>query len=354
MKKILSLLMLTACILAACTSVDDTLKPSDDIYVSVLETQDTVRVIPGDTVHFHFMVSTNNGAITRIEFVSDESIIEGHPEKMTFSLIDTTMTLTADAEGYLSREVSSLVVDYPCYVKSNPAILGNTQQITFRATNKQGNRGENYIRFRGYNSRKNITTLRLIDDYQAKGKSRFVSLDDYRAYNENQFLHEDTIVESDAVIKDKIDLVVGFTWPGGIYSFYSPANPALETYLTGVGITGYQAGEMHASSFYRIEGVGGHQLNDSIANETDTTKKLALINRRKTLDTEWFDTVDDAYLEQLDFSQAADYIEVTGGFYAIRTDDGRHGIIWVSYPNVFDNPIPITIERGIYQAVSTE
>ena len=79
MKKILSLLMLTACILAACTSVDDTLKPSDDIYVSVLETQDTVRVIPGDTVHFHFMVSTNNGAITRIEFVSDESIIEGHP-----------------------------------------------------------------------------------------------------------------------------------------------------------------------------------------------------------------------------------------------------------------------------------
>lgn len=279
MKKILSLLMLTACILAACTSVDDTLKPSDDIYVSVLETQDTVRVIPGDTVHFHFMVSTNNGAITRIEFVSDESIIEGHPEKMTFS---------------------------------------------------------------------------LIDDYQAKGKSRFVSLDDYRAYNENQFLHEDTIVESDAVIKDKIDLVVGFTWPGGIYSFYSPANPALETYLTGVGITGYQAGEMHASSFYRIEGVGGHQLNDSIANETDTTKKLALINRRKTLDTEWFDTVDDAYLEQLDFSQAADYIEVTGGFYAIRTDDGRHGIIWVSYPNVFDNPVPITIERGIYQAVSTE
>ena len=138
MKKILSLLMLTACILAACTSVDDTLKPSDDIYVSVLETQDTVRVIPGDTVHFHFMVSTNNGAITRIEFVSDESIIEGHPEKMTFSLIDTTMTLTADAEGYLSREVSSLVVDYPCYVKPNPAILGGTQQITFRATNKPG------------------------------------------------------------------------------------------------------------------------------------------------------------------------------------------------------------------------
>ncbi len=328
MKKILSLLMLTACILAACTSVDDTLKPSDDIYVSVLETQDTVRVIPGDTVHFHFMVSTNNGAITRIEFVSDESIIEGHPENMTFSLIDTTMVLTANTEGYLSREVSSLIVDYPCYVKPNPAILGGTQQITFRATNKQGNRGENYIRFRGYNSRKNITTLRLIGDYQAKGKSRFVSLDDYRAYNENQFLHEDTIVESDAVIKDKIDLVVG--------------------------ITGYQAGEMHASSFYRIEGVGGHQLNDSIANETDTTKKLALINRRKTLDTEWFDTVDDAYLEQLDFSQAADYIEVTGGFYAIRTDDGRHGIIWVSYPNVFDNPIPITIERGIYQAVSTE
>lgn len=353
MKKILSLLMLTACILAACTSVDDTLKPSDDIYVSVLETQDTVRVIPGDTVHFHFMVSTNNGAITRIEFVSDESIIEGHPEKMTFSLIDTTMVLTANTEGYLSREVSSLIVDYPCYVKSNPAILGNTQQITFRATNKQGNRGENYIRFRGYNTKKYSTRVTLINNYSASGKSRFFSLPNYRAYTENSFLREDTVIDGAEEIKQNISLVFRYN-SSGDYHMYSPANPELQTYLESIGITGYNAEEMNPSTFYRIEGVGGHQLNDSIANETDTTKKLALINRRKTLDTEWFDTVDDAYLEQLDFSQAADYIEVTGGFYAIRTDDGRHGIIWVSYPNVFDNPIPITIERGIYQAVSTE
>ena len=252
MKKILSLLMLTACILAACTSVDDTLKPSDDIYVSVLETQDTVRVIPGDTVHFHFMVSTNNGAITRIEFVSDESIIEGHPEKMTFSLIDTTMVLTADTEGYLSREVSSLIVDYPCYVKSNPAILGNTQQITFRATNKQGNRGENYIRFRGYNTKKYSTRVTILDNYSAKGKSRFFSLPNYRAYTENSFLREDTVIDGAEEIKQNISLVFRYN-SSGDYHMYSPANPELQTYLESIGITGYNAGEILSVSLDQKE-----------------------------------------------------------------------------------------------------
>lgn len=353
MKKILSLLMPAACIMAACTSVDDTLKPSDDIYVSVLETQDTVRVIPGDTVHFHFMVSTNNGAITRIEFNGDESIIEGHPEKMTFSLIDTSLGLTADADGNLSREVSSLIADYPVYIKPNPAILNSTQQITFRATNKQGRTGKNLIRFRGYNSRKNSTTLRLIEDYSARGKSRFFSPSDYRAYNENSFLREDTVIENASEIKEKIALVFGFTSPRNYY-MYSPANPEAEAYLTRVGITGYHADEMRPCTFYHLDGVGGSHLNDSIANETDTNQKNKLISERKTLDMEWFETIDDTYLAQLDFSQAVDYIDLTGGFYAIRTYDGRHGVIWVSYLNVFNNPIPITIERCIYQAVSTE
>ena len=111
---------------------------------------------------------------------------------------------------------------------------------------------------------------------------------------------------------------------------------------------------MPSSMFYRIEGVGGWQLNDSIASETDTTRKNQLISRRRTMDTEWFDTIGDAYLEQLDFTQAVDYLELKGGFYAVRTHDGRHGVIWVSYPNVFDNPIPVTINMCIYQAVSTE
>ena len=339
--------------MAACTSVDDTLKPSDDIYVSVLETQDTVRVIPGDTVHFHFMVSTNNGSITRIEFNGDESIIEGHPEKMTFSLIDTTMALTADAEGYLSRDVSSLIADYPVYVKSNPAVLGSTQQITFRATNKQGNTGENVIFFKGFNSRTNNTLLRIITDYSGPGKSRFFSPSDYRAYTENSFIAKDSVIENAAAIKEKIALVFG-TRGYTSYFIYSPANPDAETYLTGVGVTGYHADEMKPCTFYHLDGVGGSHLNDSIANETDTTVKQKLINERETLDMEWFDTVDDAYLEQLDFSQAVDYLEVTGGFYAIRTYDGRHGIVWISYPNIHNNPIPVTIERCVYQAVATE
>ena len=36
--------------LVSCNSVDDVLKPSDSISISILETLDTVRVVPGDTV----------------------------------------------------------------------------------------------------------------------------------------------------------------------------------------------------------------------------------------------------------------------------------------------------------------
>ena len=195
--------------------------------------------------------------------------------------------------------------------------------------------------------------MTILDNYSAKGKSRFFSLPNYRAYTENSFLREDTVIDGAEEIKQNISLVFRYN-SSGDYHMYSPANPELQTYLESIGITGYNAGEMPSSMFYRIEGVGGWQLNDSIASETDTTRKNQLISRRRTMDTEWFDTIGDAYLEQLDFTQAVDYLELKGGFYAVRTHDGRHGVIWVSYPNVFDNPIPITIERGIYQAVSTE
>ena len=83
MKTNILLLFVWMGLLTACNSIDDVLKPSDDIYISILETQDTVRVVPGDTISFHFMVTTNNGSVRRVEVLANDALFEGHPEKMT-------------------------------------------------------------------------------------------------------------------------------------------------------------------------------------------------------------------------------------------------------------------------------
>lgn len=44
---------------------------------------------------------------------------------MTFGLIDS-IELTVDENGNLSRDVSSLIVEYPVYIKKNPAVVNNT------------------------------------------------------------------------------------------------------------------------------------------------------------------------------------------------------------------------------------
>ena len=99
MKTNILLLFVWMGLLTSCNSIDDVLKPSDDIFISILETQDTVRVVPGDTISFRFMVTTNNGSVRRVEVLANDALFEGHPEKMTFGLIDTSMVLTADEQG---------------------------------------------------------------------------------------------------------------------------------------------------------------------------------------------------------------------------------------------------------------
>ena len=131
---LLNTILFLTVVLVSCNSVDDVLKPSDSISISILETLDTVRVVPGDTVSFKFMVFTNGGAIKNIDLETNDEIFEKHPEKMTFGLIDS-IELTVDENGNLSRDVSSLIVEYPGYIKKNPAV-GNNESTLPGPTNK--------------------------------------------------------------------------------------------------------------------------------------------------------------------------------------------------------------------------
>ena len=354
---LLNTILFLTVVLVSCNSVDDVLKPSDSISISILETLDTVRVVPGDTVSFKFMVFTNGGAIKNIDLETNDEIFEKHPEKMTFGLIDS-IELTVDENGNLSRDVSSLIVEYPVYIKKNPAVVNNTLKAVFRATNKQGKSASNYVHFKGLNSRIKKDKLTLVSAYSVPKQNRFFNPFDYKTYSEAQFISTEEPIEGSDKIKESIAMVFAYKYipaDPGKYYLYSPDSEEAQEFCDKNGIRGYNREEMKSCVFYRIEGVGGYELDEAIEAAQDNNEKAKLINERNNLDWKYFDEyINDDYLSTLDFSNATNALQLNGGFYAFKTFDNRKGIIWVNYLNNFNNPIPITIRRYIFQAVSTE
>lgn len=354
---LLNTILFLTVVLVSCNSVDDVLKPSDSISISILETLDTVRVVPGDTVSFKFMVFTNGGAIKNIDLETNDEIFEKHPEKMTFGLIDS-IELTVDENGNLSRDVSSLIVEYPVYIKKNPAVVNNTLKAVFRATNKQGKSASNYVHFKGLNSRIKKDKLTLVSAYSVPKQNRFFNPFDYKTYSEAQFISTEEPIEGSDKIKESIAMVFAYKYipaDPGKYYLYSPDSEEAQEFCDKNGIRGYNREEMKSCVFYRIEGVGGYELDEVIEAAQDNNEKAKLINERNNLDWKYFDEyINDDYLSTLDFSNATNALQLKGGFYAFKTFDNRKGIIWVNYLNNFNNPIPITIRRYIFQAVSTE
>ena len=283
---LLNTILFLTVVLVSCNSVDDVLKPSDSISISILETLDTVRVVPGDTVSFKFMVFTNGGAIKNIDLETNDEIFEKHPEKMTFGLIDS-IELTVDENGNLSRDVSSLIVEYPVYIKKNPAVVNNTLKAVFRATNKQGKSASNYVHFKGLNSRIKKDKLTLVSAYSVPKQNRFFNPFDYKTYSEAQFISTEEPIEGSDKIKESIAMVFAYKYipaDPGKYYLYSPDSEEAQEFCDKNGIRGYNREEMKSCVFYRIEGVGGYELDEAIEAAQDNNEKAKLINERNNLD----------------------------------------------------------------------
>ena len=95
-------------LMAAC-SLGDVLEPSDGVNMALMETVDTVVAIPGDTISFKFIASTNGATLRRIEIVEKSHDFNELKDSIRFALVDETLELTVDEEGYLSRPVSTAV-----------------------------------------------------------------------------------------------------------------------------------------------------------------------------------------------------------------------------------------------------
>ena len=127
-------------LMVAC-SLGDVLEPSDGVSMALMETVDTVVALPGDTISFKFIASTNGAALRRIEIVEKSHDFNELKDSIRFALVDETLELTVDEEGYLSRPVSSVMMIYPVIVPNDKAIVGEVLSMTFKAYNDKGKSG---------------------------------------------------------------------------------------------------------------------------------------------------------------------------------------------------------------------
>lgn len=141
MKNILFTITSAALLFGAC-SIDNQLAPSDDVHVIVMESADTVRPLPGDTIQFKFLASTNVGSLERVEIIDKTFDFDVMPSDATFAMVDLTKdSLYLDNNGYFSRPINTVMVFYPFAVPKDNSMIGDILGMTFRVSNTEGKSG---------------------------------------------------------------------------------------------------------------------------------------------------------------------------------------------------------------------
>ena len=283
-------------LMAAC-SLGEVLEPSDGVNMALMETVDTVVAIPGDTISFKFIASTNGATLRRIEIVEKSHNFNELKDSIRFALVDETLELTVNEEGYLSRPVSTVMMIYPVIVPNDKAIVGEVLSMTFKAHNDKGKSGSIKSSFKIVNYIRNTSWLWL---YKLAGKiqgSMFFNPAKYKVYSNSSF----------GTHKDEID-VAAYTANDGKHYFLNPADKETQTLFVTDGME-YDASTMRTTKFISLDHVN-------------------------------FDLAGDTELEQMDFSKAVNKIEViTGSVVGFENQDGRRGIMNVKisssiYPTI--------------------
>lgn len=141
MKNIIFVILTSVLLFGAC-SIDQQLAPSDGVNVIIMESTDTVRPLPGDTIQFKFLASTNSGSLKRVEIIDKTFDFDVMPSDATFSMVDLTKdTLYLDENGYFSRPINTVMVFYPFAVPKDNSMVGDVLGMTFRVSNTEGKSG---------------------------------------------------------------------------------------------------------------------------------------------------------------------------------------------------------------------
>lgn len=131
--------MATTLLMASGCSLNDTLDSNEDLSVSLIETLLPIQAEPGDTIVFRFVASTPKGNLERVQLTSEDGLTPVI-EKVSFAMLENETTLNLDKNGYFSREISTVMVEYPIVVPNDENLRGKTLSLDLSVARNDGQR----------------------------------------------------------------------------------------------------------------------------------------------------------------------------------------------------------------------
>lgn len=280
---------------SAC-SLDEQLKPSDDLHVIVMESADTVRPLPGDTIQFKILASTNSGYLERLEIIDKTFDFDVIPEDITFSMVDISKdTLYLDENGYFSRPVKTVMILYPFAVPKDYSMVGDVLGMTFQVSNDQGKTATVTSCFKVGNTQKR-TLFSIRNGY-------FYGCVNNRSYQTT----DSTFIKN----KENIDLLGYWDETTSKFNLLSPTSDKAVEVMT----------DLLANS--NIE-----YVRDSMLTTTFIPCSIP------------FDSFNDNHYDRLDFSQGTDVIEVEADdVIAYRNSLGRRCVLHFTYTSAISTSV---------------
>lgn len=283
--RIIFLLSLWLC---SCSDYEKVLEQSDAINVILLETSSLPVGNPGDTVSFKVLATTND-IIKRVEITEKSHDFQPLGGKIRYEIVDN---ISVDEAGYFSRDVRSIVVNYP--VLLNDVSIGDTLSMKFTFTTDKGVSSSVLARVKVGNYIFHSIKLVVGGHPITATGGRFYSAVHHKPYTEDTYVPR----------KDSVDVIV--------FSDQLSANEYSIRFMS----PGCQKTQE------QIDGM----MNAVLLNYDYTTMlKTQFIK----VELPWL-RIGDEEVRQLDFTHAMDEIDVAvGDRIGFLTQDGRKGVILV-------------------------
>lgn len=284
--KVIYLILIYMTVFFTACSIDDVLKPANQINIALMETVDTVKAVPGSNINFKFIASTNLGKIVRIEIEEKSHPFDVTLDSMNFTLVDQSLELTIDSLGFLSRPVSTVMALFPMTVPKNDEYVGETLSMQFKVTDDQNN----VARVRPCFRIVNIKTNNPFWFYRAPSGDRAM----FYGFDDNG---KDQSFRSPYGEEDNIDMIVATDLNKKTFVL-NPLARSTEEF-------------MHTLSYYTYY-------------ECESMRKTVFM---KLSDCN-FEKVDDVFIEKLDFSKVEDQLQLEDkDVFAFMTQEGKKGIV---------------------------
>lgn len=308
------------CLFMASCSVSEVLKMNDDLNVILLETVELPVKHVGDTVRFKVFASTNN-VIERMELTNathdfSKMMLDGG---IRFEILDDTIEV--DPDGYFSRPVSSIVVNYPIIVGRELLQQLVGMDFTFH-TNKGVSAG----------TRARLKVINYVDRTEKK--------DLYGFCQETKKTEEEKLFPDDTV---KVLLAGTPFYSSALHTVYAAGDLTKEPEKEDDGkpqgselvdyIDVFQFIDVEKDSichFYSPDQSEVQKIMERFELPYDyrQMRSTRFVNLGADYD---YAAVEDPQIESLDFSSATPSVRFTyGDNIAFLTVDGRRGIINIS------------------------